>query len=479
MTNSNNNQSQSLLGTAFGVAKKLSCSGLSILGHVAPGTVSKINTTVNEARTIEGNARVKNPLEVEKYQNPQQLMRQHLPKVSQQLLGRHYNRIYSVASFLSPDINEKISDYLFTRLNDFTEQTSSTTKVLEEAGAKSLDELSNNPDRSQRISQALIEQNKILAVAQGAVSGATGVIGAAVDVPFSLALALRTIYQTGRAHGFELSQQQEQDIVEFIFKEVDLGLVAEKQTLLMAIKSLSSMLQTHDLSQFQQLLGSTNDAEFLKQWLVDDQGQFKYKWLNGFSKFSLIGKLSPLAGATVSAVYSWRLIEDAGQKAQAIFGGARHYLLEHPNARVSPLNAYLALEQQIGQAKPSLISPNSQTASLHIDESKIKQIDESKIKQVQAEVVMPTNSDDIKKVTVKPRKPRATKNQQDSTQKVEEGIHSLAEQYVEAHEKTQQQPALSEKTAPITDIEDKDADAQIESTPAKPKRKRTVKPKVE
>ncbi|MEK5777800.1 EcsC family protein, partial [Acinetobacter nosocomialis] len=87
-------------------------------------------------------------------------------------------------------------------------------------------------------------------------SGATGIVGAAVDVPFSLALALRTIYQTGRAHGFELNQQQEQDIVEFVFKEIDLGLVAEKQTLLMAIKTLKNMLQTHDLSQFQQLLGS-------------------------------------------------------------------------------------------------------------------------------------------------------------------------------------------------------------------------------
>ncbi|RKG32206.1 EcsC family protein [Acinetobacter guerrae] len=471
MTNSNNNQSQSLLGTAFGVAKKLSSSGLNALSHVAPGTVSKINTTIDATRTIEGNARVKNPLEVEQYENPQQMMRQHLPKVSQQLLGRHYNRVYSVASFLSPDINEKISDYLFDRLNDFTEQTSSTKKVLEEAGAKSLEELSKNPDRSQRISQALIEQNKILAVAQGAVSGATGIVGAAVDVPFSLALALRTIYQTGRAHGFELNQQQEQDIVEFIFKEIDLGLVAEKQTLLMAIKTLKNMLQTHDLSQFQQLLGSSNDTEFLKQWLVDDQGQFKYKWLNGFSKFSVIGKLSPVAGATVSAIYSWRLIEDAGQKSQAIFGGARHYLLQHPHAQISPLNAYLALEQQIGQAKPSLISPNTQTISQHLDESKTQEIKE--------EFVVPITSESIKKVTVKPRKPRTAKTQQDAAQKVEEGIHSLAEQFVEPHEQTEQQPALTEKTAVVAELDAIETDEKVQAAATKPKRKRTVKPKAE
>ena len=469
MTNSNNNQSQSLLGTAFGVAKKLSSSGLNALGHVAPGTVSKINTAVDQARTVDGSARVKNPLEVEQYENPQQMLRQHLPKVSQQLLGRHYNRIYSVASFLSPEINEKISDYLFDRLNDFTEQTSSATKVLEEAGAKSLQELQNNPDRSQRISQALIEQNKILAVAQGAVSGATGIVGAAVDVPFSLALALRTIYQTGRAHGFELNQQQEQDIVEFVFKEIDLGLVAEKQTLLMAIKTLKNMLQTHDLSQFQQLLGSTNDTEFLKKWLVDDQGQFKYKWLNGFSKFSAIGKLSPLAGATVSAIYSWRLIEDAGQKSQAIFGGARHYLLQHPDAQISPLNAYLALEQQVGKAKHSLISPNTQAIS--------QQLEQPSTQEIKQGVDVPTTSASIKKVTVKARTPRTAPTQQDSAQKVEEGIHSLAEQYVEPHEQTEQQPALTEKTAPVPELEA--IEANVEAEVAKPKRKRSVKPKAE
>lgn len=44
MTNSNNNQSQSLLSAAFGVAKKLSSSGLDVLNHVAPGTISKMNS---------------------------------------------------------------------------------------------------------------------------------------------------------------------------------------------------------------------------------------------------------------------------------------------------------------------------------------------------------------------------------------------------------------------------------------------------
>ncbi|MFX7106324.1 EcsC family protein, partial [Acinetobacter baumannii] len=82
-----------------------------------------------------------------------------------------------------------------------------------EAGVKRIEDLTTNPDRSQRLSHAFIEQNKLIAIAQGAFSGATGVAGAALDVPLSLLLALRTIYQTGHAHGFNLSDSTQQDIV--------------------------------------------------------------------------------------------------------------------------------------------------------------------------------------------------------------------------------------------------------------------------
>ncbi|MEK5778003.1 EcsC family protein, partial [Acinetobacter nosocomialis] len=82
-------------------------------------------------------------------------------------------------------------------------------------------------------------------------------------------LVLRTIYQTGRSHGFDLLEVADQDVVEFIFKEVDISLIAEKQTLLLALKTLRNMLETQDIHQFQQVLGSTTDIDTLKSWLPD------------------------------------------------------------------------------------------------------------------------------------------------------------------------------------------------------------------
>ncbi|MDA4468919.1 EcsC family protein, partial [Escherichia coli] len=130
----------------------------------------------------------------------------------------------------------------------------------------------------------------------------SGVVGAAVDVPVSLVLVLRTIYQTGRSHGFDLQEVTDQDVVEFIFKEVDISLIAEKQTLLLALKTLRNMLETQDIHQFQQVLGSTTDFDTLKNWLVDEDGEFKWGWLNRIPKLSAFGKVTPVAGAVLSAV---------------------------------------------------------------------------------------------------------------------------------------------------------------------------------
>ena len=228
MTKFNNNQSDNLFSQVFGVAKKLSSTGLSILQQNQSGDVSKVIEPIPTDKTVEGKSRTKSPFEVEQYESPQQMLREQLPKVTRQVFGRHFTKVNGVATFLSPDWDEKISGYLFDWLNDFSSKSTLTEKILEEAGAKDLFELTKDTGRSQRLSQALIEQNKLIATVQGAITGVSGVVGAAVDIPVSLVLVLRTIYQTGRSHGFDLLEVTDQDVVEFIFKEVDISLIAEK-----------------------------------------------------------------------------------------------------------------------------------------------------------------------------------------------------------------------------------------------------------
>ena len=450
MATSSKKQSSGLLMQAIEAAKKLSTEFQNAQG------VSKTSSaieSVNPAKIVDGQARLKTPFDIEKYESPQQMLRQQLPKVSHQLLGRHYNKVNQVAAFISPDFADKVSDTLFDWLSEFSSNTSLTEKILTEAGVTELAELSKDTARSQRLSQALIEQNKILAAAQGVVTGASGVWGATLDIPASIVLVLRTIYQTGRSHGFELNDAVDQEIIAFIFKEIDLSLVAEKQALLLALKAMKSMLETNDLQQFQQVLGSGNDIEMVKKWLVDEQGQLKWNWLNRIPQVSILGKLTPVAGAALSAVYSWRLLEDVGHKSQAIFGAARFYVNEHPNENISPLTAYFKAEELLKKDNSRLIK------AIETVQSPVESSHEAQ------------KNDVIKQVVIQSKEEAAAKPPVE--EKVEVGIQYLAEQHVTEHEYTTQQPALKAQEDELfiedeVGIEAEQTTLEIEPTSTKP-----------
>ena len=454
MANSNNKPTSGLIFNAFGVAKKLSQTGLSMINHVVPDTVSRLSHPGYDPQVIQGSAREKADFEKKFYESPQQMMREHLPSMSSQLLGRHYKKINQVASFISPDLNNKLADYFFDKLNDLVSQLSSVDAVLDEVGAKNLAELAKDPERAQRISLALANQNKIIASLQGILTGATGVIGAAIDIPTSLALALRSVYQTGRAYGFELNVE-DHAVVEYIFKQIDMGSVAEKQALLAAIRAFSSVLQEHDVNQLQQLFGSSNDTELLKKWLVNEEGFFKWSWLNSVPQLHILSKLSPIAAMGISAFYSRKLVDDATDKAQLVFCAARQFLIQHPEQKIATLSAYEQSVALLAQATPKLLADES-AVTLAPSELKLDQ---------DIEV---SDHATISKVIIKKKTDTVKMDETEKGQQVQQGLEKLAERMVQQHEPVEaQKPALALQE-PFLDEEggsDEEQQLHLENTP--------------
>ena len=434
MADSNNKHAAGFLSDAFGVAKKLSTAGVSLLNHAAPDSVSRIAPSANYAQAIEGAAQPQRIFASKSYEHPQQLLREHLPNVSRQLLGRHYSRVNNVAHFVSPQLSEKISDYLFEQLNQFSSSLSSVDDVLDQAGVRDLEELTQDAGRSRRLSQALAEQNKWIASLQGALTGATGAVGAAIDIPASLVMALRVIYQVGRSYGFDLSKESDQDIVQHIFKQIDLGLIAEKQAVLMALKTLSSTIQSSDLSQLQQMLGSGNDTEMLKKYLMDENGQYKWPWLNQLPKVSVLdklAKLTPFASAGVGAVYSWRLVDEANQKAQQVFSHAREYLIQHADLQLPPLAAYEKSLELLAQAGPKLLES-------------IKSIESSLKEPVLDQPIEISGNQNISQVKVLKKSHAAPASTEEKTAQVADELNALAKKEVAPSAAVPpQQPALA------------------------------------
>lgn len=460
MANSNNKQSSGLISQAFGVAKKLSSTGLDLVNHVAPGSVAKIKGEADQSSVVESKAQsstaVKDQSTQNVYENPQQMFRSHVPKVTQQLLGRHYNKVNNVASFISPELNNKIADYFFDKLNDFVSEQSSVDHLLKEVGAKELTELAKDPSRSARISQALNNQNKTVAAVQGAITGASGMIGTAIDIPLSLALTLKTIYQSGRAHGFELERGHEQQIVEYVFKQVDLGSIAEKQTLLVGLRALSNLLKTQDTQQLQRLLGSSNDLSTLKNWLSNEDGTLKWTWLNHFPQISVLSKLTPLAGAGIGAVYSWKLAEDVSTKAQQIFSHAQQYSIQHPDEQLDVLTAYEKSQKLLAQATPLLTAqPTPEEKPSNTSTT------------LATPVVAPVENKVITQVEVVKKGEEATTKPEPVSP--ESGLQKLVEQHVEPVEQVTTQKSLADKGEEelIQPLDEDDAEYDVDADQSK------------
>lgn len=493
MANSNNKQSVGVISKAFGVAKKLSAAGFELAQHVAPGSIAKLTQQADPDKIIDIKLNEKPMSEHKKYDKPQQLFREHVPQVTQQLLGRHYSKINNIASFISPDLNNRIADYFFDRLNTVVSDLSSVEHVLNEAGAKSLDELKGSVERSDRIGSALENQNKMLAAFQGAITGATGVIGTAIDIPFSLALTLRSIYQEGRAHGFELETTAQQNIVEYVFKQVDFGSIAEKQTLLVALRAVSNLLKTQDTYQLQQMLGSSNDFTVLKHWLSDTDGGYKWSWLNRIPQLSVISKLTPVAGAGIGAAYSWKLVEEAHQKARSVFSSAQHYLIQHPDAQVDVLQAYEKYQEQQAviegagtEIAQPLLSLNQASTEVQAEIQQFAEKIESNTGiQVEPDAV---NNSAIAEIKIETKPAEAAPE----PESVEEGLKKLADQHVEkpTQVESESKAASEKRSVKSTNAAEADAEtatgealaeneAEASIAAAKPKARRSSKKSAE
>src|SRR5690606_31880360 len=252
----------------------------------------------------------------------------------------------------------------------------------------------------------------------------------------------------GRSYGFDLSKEDDQEIVQHIFRQIDLSLIAEKQTLLLGLKALSNTLKTHDISQLQAMLGSDNDVSAIKQWLSRrHEGEAKWEWMNHLPKISILErltKLTPLAGAGIGAVYSHRFVEDVNQKAQEAFSHARQYLIQHQDSQLSPYAAYEKAVSLLQQATPKLLNGVSH------------EVEPAKDKPIMDKDIAIEGNNTITQVKLVKKEQNDLSSEEAEVkkdEKVSEGLEALNDELVElAADKQSQQPALT-KTSFDPEIE--------------------------
>lgn len=431
-------------------AKSLSDIGQNLMKQLAKNSVSRLseipaaNSVINMTKDNQALSTTKSGTN-DTPKRANQLFRQQLPGLTRQLLGKRFNTVNKIANLVMPTGSfDKASDQVLELLADFASTLSNNEHILQEAGEDSLAKLQNDNGRSGRLAGALSEKNRYIGMAQGAISGATGVVGAAADIPFSMILALRTVYLTGRSYGFELNQPEDRALVFEALSNADLSLITEKQAILLGLRSVSGMLGSGNLQGLQNLLGSNNDVEPLIKLLSDANGQLKWK-----ISPSIINRITPILGGAVGAIYNGRLLKEVSDSAKQVFEQARQQGLGNNSQSANSLTSDVKADNnQAASDSASKKESKPVTSEDKLVGATEAQGQEAKAHQQEAQQAVLDN-DDIAKVEV------LTRNEHDAQQ--------LDDQAKDAQIHDQLAALADELVAPTDDAPSADANTSAKS----------------
>lgn len=169
-----------------------------------------------------------------------------------------------------------------------------------------------------------------MAAAEGGVTGASGLVGVAIDVPTLMTLALRTIYQTALCYGFELKGEEGRQVALRVFSIASANSLKEKEAALVSLVTIKQMLQQQTWAQIQQVAFNTMGKEALVLALKDLAAQLG---INLTKRKALT--IVPMIGAAIGAAVNASFIKDVGWAARRTF--QEMWLLQHGGHIQQPL----------------------------------------------------------------------------------------------------------------------------------------------
>lgn len=158
----------------------------------------------------------------------------------------------STASKLPADVIETIQKAVLGVLegaNDLARMTYSDQKILEEAQALGIEvgsiaELAEvDLEKLDRLSAQQIMSNKLMAAVEGAITGAGGFAGIAVDIPVVIGVSLRVTQQIGESYGFDMSEPMMRHVALRALSLGTAGTAGSKAIALTEMEVLGTMLR--------------------------------------------------------------------------------------------------------------------------------------------------------------------------------------------------------------------------------------------
>ncbi|MFZ3193943.1 MAG: EcsC family protein [Moraxellaceae bacterium] len=168
--------------------------------------------------------------------------------------------------------------------------------------------------RADELADLVADRNRLLAAAEGGATGLFSLAGMLLDLPLSLVIALRTIYQTAECYGQDLSGEDGLQQIYAILASIDYASVGQKQTVMAGVASLNAVAASQGglIGVLPKLLKSLGDNPLTER--VARPLLTKLSTRVGF-----VTRFLPVLGAVTGATYNIQMINSVAAVAQQVF----------------------------------------------------------------------------------------------------------------------------------------------------------------
>lgn len=248
------------------------------------------------------------------------IFKKQLPALTGNLVGSRLNTLGKyVAPVIPIQVIETFSEYVFERTAELANSISSTGRIAKRAGVDDIFELrTGDIARCDELVQGVLEENRMIALTEGGLTGATGILGALVDLPLALFISLRAVYQIAHCYGFDLDGEEGRKLAFEALKHADLEILVDKQGVLMVIAGMKTILESGDLRGVEKLIGGSPEVVSISNVISD-----LTKSLNLRKPALWLSRTMPFMTGAAGATYNARLITSVITSAQQTFRQAR------------------------------------------------------------------------------------------------------------------------------------------------------------
>jgi hypothetical protein len=281
----------------------------------AAETGDRILTQLSESQRRE-RLNGEQPVELE----AKDILKKQLPTLTSRLVG---SRLNSLGKYVAPvipiQVIETFSEYFFERTAELANSVSGTGRIAKRAGVDDIFELrTGDIARCDELVVGILEESRIIALTEGGLTGATGLIGALVDLPLALFISLRAVYQVAHCYGFDLEGEEGRKLAFDALSHSDLEILVDKQGVLLVIASMRTILESGDLSGVEKFIGGNSDVMSVSHIISD-----LTKNLNLRKPAVWLSRTVPFMTGAAGATYNARLITSVITSAQHTFRQAR------------------------------------------------------------------------------------------------------------------------------------------------------------